>query len=144
MNHVKIQKKILDNFLKTNSELFCLTFDDCYWISDNRFQLFRIEKSEMWLNVEKMMQGRQYATSLAKIINVEGEDAHLTNEMKQLPSKTVVKIASTNNQSWVDKKLLDRFEIKTGLHFTLSNKKNGMILVWEDETLCGLICPVMV
>lgn len=143
MNYIKIQKKILDNFLKGLAQFPCLTLDDYYLISDNTFQIFRIPKSEMWLDVKKMMKGRQEMTSLEKIMQIEGEDGVLTGDAKQAPNGIVVKVASTNNIAWVDKKLLERFEIKNGLHFTVSDAKKPL-LVWEGEQLCGLICPVNV
>ena len=143
MNYIKIQKKILDNFLKDGLRLPCQTLDDCYLIGDNMFQLFRIPKSEMWLDVKKMMEGRTESPSLIKLMEIEGEDGVLTGDMKVLPDKkTVIKVASQNNHSWVDKKLIDRYEIKTGLHFTISDNKFKPLLVWEDETLCGLVCSV--
>ena len=144
MNYLKIQKKILDNFLKDSRKLPCLTLDDCYLISDSDYQLFRIPKSEMWIDVKKMMEGRTEMTSLEKIMEIKGEDGVLTGDMKELSSGTAIKVASQNNFTWINKKLLDRYEIKNGLHFTISDKKFAPLLVWEDEVLCGLICPVRV
>ena len=144
MNYLKIQKRILDNFLKEGTRFGSLMLDEHYLIFDNIFQLFRIPESEMWLNVEKMMEGREEETSLKKIIEVQGEDGVLTGDMKCIEKKTAVKVASENNSTWIDRKLLDRYEIKSGLHFTISDKKTNPVLVWENEVLCGLICPVRV
>ena len=146
MNYLKIQKRILDSFLKGCPRLPCLTLDDCYLISDNGYQLFRIPKSEMWIDVKKMMEGREEVTSLERFFEIEGEDGVLTGDMKELPKSksTAIKVASQNSFTWVDKKLLDRYEVKNRLHFTISDEKNKPVLVWEDEVLCGLICPVKV
>ena len=143
MNYVKIQNKILDNFLKGCPQLSCQTLDDCYLISDNQFQIFRIPKSEMWLDVKKMMKGRTELTSLKKIMEIEGEDARLTGDIKELKKGFAVKVSSGDISTWIDKKFLDRYEIKKGLHFTIVDKYKPL-LVWEEDELCGVICPVRV
>lgn len=114
MNYIKIQKKILDNFLKKDSALLCTILDDCYLISDNHYQLFRIPISEMWLDVGKMMEGRNECTSLKTFIKIDGEDGVLTYDIKELHDEkiTAIKVTSENHCAWLNKKLLDRFEIK--------------------------------
>lgn len=136
MNYLKIQKKILDNFLKGIPRFPCLILDGYYLISDNGFQLFQIPESEMWLDVKKMLEGRSEAPSLEKIMEIKGEDGVLTGDMKEVPKGTVVKVASRNNHAWIDKKLLDRYEIKNGLHFTISESRLAPVLVWETDIVC--------
>ena len=143
MNCVKIQKQLLDNFLKGCPQFPCLTLDDCYLISDNNYQLFRIPKSEMWLDVKKMMKGRTELPSLENFIDIKGEDGRLTGDIKQLKKGFAVKVSSGDISAWIDKKMIERFEIKKGLHFTIVDKYKPL-LVWEEDELCGLICPVRV
>lgn len=143
MNYIKIQKKILDEFLK-NQRLVLQTLDEHYLITAYGTHLFRIPKTEMWLDIKKMMEGRTEFNSLHGIMMIEGEDGVLTGEMKQLPDRTTIKVKSENNYTWIDKKIIEKFEIKKGLHFTISDDKRKPVLVWENNELCGLICPIRV
>lgn len=99
----------------------------------------------MWLDIKKVMEGRTEVPSLESYMKLEGENGVLTGDIKETPDKkTIIKVASENNSSWIDKKLLDRFEIKKGLHFTITDKKTNPLLVWENDVLCGMILPVRV
>lgn len=144
MEYIKLQKKILDNFIKNNHEFNSQVVDDSIYVMDNRFQVFVFPKDEFYLDLSKLMDGKTPMDLKRIVKGVEGESGYLTNEMKVIDKLTVVKIASENNHSWVDKKLLDRFGIKYGLHFTIPSKPTHPLSVWEDEELCGLILPVKV
>lgn len=141
MNYVKLQKKILDNWLKNSREFRSKETDDSYIITDNGYQLFIIPKDSFYLDMKKLMNDKP-EINLDQMLKIDGEEGHLTNEMKVIGKGIVVKIESENNHLWLDKKLLDRYEIKHGLHFTIPKK--GPSLVWEDDRLCGVILPVNV
>ena len=144
MEYIKLQKEILTNALKDKVKFNVQTTDESVYLTDNGYQIFIFPQNEFYLDLKKLMQGK-VEMKIKDMLKIDGEDGHLTNEMKVLPSKTtVVKIASENNHSWVNKKLLDRYKIKQGLHFTVPKSNKIPLLVWEDEMLCGMILPVNV
>lgn len=144
MEYIKLQKKILDNFIKNNHEFNSQVVDDLVYVMDNRHQIFVFPKDEFYLDLTKLMDGKD-SINFKKFFDIEGEDGVLTGEMKIVGKNiTVVKIKSEKNHSWVDKKLLDRWGIKHELHFTVPPSTKHPLLVWEDEMLCGVILPVYV
>lgn len=143
MEYIKLQTTILKNALKNKKQFNTQTTDDFVYVTDNGYQIFAFPSNEFYLDLSKLMQGKS-EINFKDMLKIEGENGYLTGEMKAIYKGTVVKIASENNHSWVDKKLLDRFGIKKGLHFTVPPKVNAALLVWEDNVLCGVILPVRV
>lgn len=142
MNYIKLQKKILDNWLKNKINFNSQETNDSYIVTDNGHQVFIIPKDEFYLDMKKLM-GDKTEVKFDKMMKIDGEDGHLTGEMKMIGKDTIVKVASENNHAWIDKALLDRYEIKWDLHFTVSGQKNPL-LVWEADELRGVILPVHV
>lgn len=142
---LKLQKKILDNWSKDKINFNAQETEDSIFVTDNCLQVFVFPKDKFYLDLHKLMDGKTSIKMDQMIKSVEGENGYLTSEMKNTGKSTLVKIASENNHSWVDKKLLDRFEVKHGLHFTIpKHGEKCPSLVYEDEQLLGLILPVYV
>lgn len=141
MNYLKLQKKILDNWLKYPNTCHSKETKDSYLITDNGYQVFIFPKDELYLDMKKLMKDKT-EVKLDDMLKIDGECGYLTGEMKQIDKGTVVKIASENKYAWVDKKLLDRYELKNP-HFTVQSERTPL-LVHDYDVLVGLILPVRV
>lgn len=103
----------------------------------------------MWIDCEKVMKKYGEGSILKAYFELEGEDGCLTDCEQKIETtpyriKTVVKVASEHNHTWIDKNFISEFGIKKGLHFTVSDNKYKPVLVWEEDVLCGLMLPVRV
>ena len=143
MEYIKIQERIIKSWSK-RERIMVQSVDDSIHITDNSHQVFTIPKEKFILDMSVLLDGNEPMNFKRIIDGIEGEDGVLSGDMKVIDNLTALKITSENNHSWVDKKLLDKFGIKKGLHFTVPPKPTHPLLVWEGEVLCGLILPVRV
>lgn len=144
MDYVKIQTEILKYISKNNGRCGFQRLQDSCLITTDGFVLFKIPENEMWLDCEKIIKKFSENTMFKDFLEIKGEDGLLTTDMRMNGKSVVRKVASENNHTWIDEKLLARFGIKNGLHFTVPNDKHKGVLVWEANMLCGFVMPVRV
>lgn len=111
-------------------------FEDKIVVSPDGFKCYLVPEKDFVLDIDKILAGR--GKFKAKEIFKGHEDAErvvMTNEMKQVDKKTLVKI----DEKWVDKSLLKAFEPFSA--FATMKSYSSPIYVYENGELVGLVMP---
>ena len=122
---------------KEGSRFFIGHFEDKIAVSPDGFKCYLVPEKDFVLDIDKILAGRDKFK--VKEIFKGHEDAErvvMTNEMKQIDKKTLVKIG----EKWVDKSLLKAFEPYPAFA-TMTKNYGSPIYVYENGELVGLVTP---
>lgn len=145
MNYKKVASLVINDFFKNKKNRYGVTKDNVYGICDNEgARLIFVPDGYFPFDISKLSMNQ---LDLKKLIPDESDyiDARITKEQRVEKVGTVVKIESIGEDFyvWVNIKLLDVFEPDCSFKvFNGEKSKKSLVMVYENDSLVGLICPV--
>ena len=138
MNLNKITSEICKAFLQ-KSDICVGEYGDCVAVFPDGYRAYFIPKEQFPFDVEKLTNKR---IDVQRFIPKNTRDATLTNKMQVLEKHTIQALTDGDVEVWVDVKFLKDF-IGKSTRYEISTPTTP-VLVYEDEKLTGMICPVRV
>ena len=153
MNYKAVNQLIFKNYYSKDQDRNLLgEYGEKIGYIDHGYRILLIPKEEFILDADKLLKGKE-KRNIKTVVGDFGdyEDAELTNELKELEHKIVVrKIKSGGLTAWVDNKYLKEFDLELS-NFIVRigvNKQGEEIIVGvailEDGELMGYILPVRI
>lgn len=136
MNLNNILTGICKAFVK-KQRFMCGDHDDCVGVSYDGFHAYFIPKTDFPFDQTKLGLPVDWKALLPK----NSTDATLTNELMSKDKVTLQKVTDGKTEVWINTAFLKNFD--KSATFKMTGVKSP-ILVFEDDTMVGLILPVRV
>lgn len=147
MNYLKIQQDLLKNAIKQEAGFLfgeCSTeTGNCIGVSKMGHVVWLIPKKYFMLDLDKLDTNNVKKTDISRWLDKkpnQSKKAFMTTDLKRTGKNIIAKIEGGGVEAWVDTALLKYFD---NPDFGVTSP-TGVIEVFEDDKLVGLVCPVRV
>lgn len=137
MKTAKILSDVCGAFC-TGNRLLIGDYDDRIGVSTDGYCVYLLDPKDFPFDRAALLKGRELV-NYKQCFPKETTEAIVTNEMVKRDKYTAQRLTDGKIDVWIDTRLLKHFD--KVVTFRVSTPKSG-VLVYENETLAGMIMPV--